>query len=85
MAYFPNGTSGISYEAKYCDHCVHKKPDDGGCAVMLAHLMHNYEDDKRDILNLLIPMKGIEAKQCSMFHPWDAGRCTETPDMFPNP
>ena len=89
MAYFPNGTSAEIYEANYCDHCRHQKPDDGGCAVMLAHLIHNYDavgsdanEALRDVLNLLIPMDGIEAKQCAMFLPWDADRCTETADMF---
>lgn len=69
MAYFPNGTAGEMYEAKYCDHCIHQKPDDGGCAVWLAHMLHNYDEcNKKDsILHLLIPRKGVENEQCTMF------------------
>jgi len=73
MGYFPNGTAGEMYEAEYCDRCVHQKPDDGGCAVFLAHLLHNYEEcNKPDsILHLLIPLSkdGLGNEQCEMFHP----------------
>ena len=83
MAYFPNGTSGIVYEEMYCDHCHHQgNADDGGCAVMMLHLVHNYEDEARKFLDALIPMDGIEAQKCKMFVPFDDSRCTKTKDMF---
>ena len=71
MGYFPNGISAEMYEEHYCSRCVHQKPDDGGCAVMLAHLLHNYDEcDRPDsILHMLIPRDGIENKQCTMFCP----------------
>lgn len=71
MAYFANGTEGEMYEAEYCDHCIHQKTDDGGCAVWLAHMLHNYEEcNKKDsILHILIPMRkdGPWADECRMF------------------
>ncbi|TNF19181.1 MAG: hypothetical protein EP318_15615 [Rhodobacteraceae bacterium] len=92
MGYFPNGTSAEIYQARYCDHCRHMDPDGGGCPVMDAHILHNYEAVGKDanealasVLNILIPMDGIEAKQCAMFMPWDSARCTETPDLFAVP
>ena len=70
MGYFPNGTAGMLYEDAYCSRCVHQKPDDGGCMVMLLHLLHNYEEcNKADsFLHLLIPREGHENGQCKMFH-----------------
>lgn len=87
MGYFSNGTEGESYEAKYCIRCVHHKPDDGGCAVFLAHLLHNYRDcnDEDSILHLLIPRKkeGLGNEQCAMFHEETSDRCKHTLEMFP--
>jgi hypothetical protein len=86
MGYFPNGTSGAEYENRYCDHCKHQAPDDGGCAVMLAHLVHNYDqfdnEAVKGILDTLIPEKDGVNMRCAMFIPLDADRCTDTPDMF---
>ena len=70
MGYFSNGSEGEAYEARYCDHCAHQKPDDGGCMVWLAHMLHNYRDcnDKGSILHLLIPRgESGENKACTMF------------------
>lgn len=92
MAYFPNGTSAMVYEERFCDHCQHQKRDDGGCPVMFAHLLHNYDAVGKDgnealksTLNILIPMDGVEAMQCAMFMPWDGDRCAETADLFSAP
>lgn len=67
MGYFPNGTAGEMYEAQYCSRCIH----DGDCAVMLAHLMHNYAEcnKPKSILHLLIPITkdGLDNEQCKMF------------------
>ena len=71
MGYFPNGTAGMAYEAEYCDNCIHRHGPDGesGCAVWLAHLLHNYDDcnDEGSILHILIPRDGIGNKRCTMF------------------
>jgi hypothetical protein len=71
MGYFANGSEGMDYEAQYCDRCLHQKPNDGGCAVWLAHLLRNYDERaKQDsILHLLIPRSkdGLRNAQCRMF------------------
>lgn len=71
MGYFSNGTEGMYYEAQYCDRCVHQDGPDGqsGCAVWLAHLLHNYKEcqNPESILHLLIPREGISNGQCKMF------------------
>ena len=71
MGYFSNGTEGLDYEARYCDRCVHQKPDKF-CPVWEAHLCANYEEcDKPDsILHILIPRTadGLENEQCRMFY-----------------
>lgn len=75
MAYFPNGTSGMMYEERYCWNCVHW--DDGGCPVMQAHTLWNYDqcDETpagkavKAFLDLMIPTTedGFGAEQCTMF------------------
>lgn len=71
MGYFSNGSEGTSYEAKYCDKCLHQGPPDGpGCAVWLAHMLHNYDSCNDDsILHLLIPRTkdGLDNEQCKLF------------------
>ncbi len=69
MAYFPNGTAGDMYEAEYCSRCIHRD-DKNGCAVMLAHLLHNYDEcnNKESILHILIPRNSEgDNEQCTMF------------------
>jgi hypothetical protein len=72
MGYFSNGCEGDDYEVRFCNRCVHQKPDDGGCMVWLAHLLHNYGQDEKTeaVLNLLIPRSkdGAFNEQCAMFH-----------------
>ena len=48
MGYFPNGTSGMMYEDKYCARCVHSGDDGTGCSVMLLHMIHNYDECNND-------------------------------------
>lgn len=70
MGYFPNGSAGDWYEATYCRRCVHDDAENG-CPVMLAHVLHNYEECNRpeSILHILIPRddRGFN-QQCGMFH-----------------
>jgi hypothetical protein len=74
MGYFPNGTAGADYEDRVCSECVHHE---GGCAVMLAHLLLNYEEcnNEKSALHLLIPKSkdGLDNEQCAMFFDkqWD--------------
>lgn len=72
MGYFSNGCEGEDYEARYCNRCVHQKPDGPGCAVWLAHVLHNYRqtDEQKEILDLLIPRtaNGVWNAECAMFH-----------------
>lgn len=63
MAYFSNGAEGADYRHNYCNHCLHDI--DHGCALYLAHLMHN--GDK--VLNVLIPQKDGVNGDCQMFVP----------------
>lgn len=84
MAYFPNGTSGDWYEQEYCSRCVHGKwlhdatGDVPMCAVMTAHLIHNYDECNKpgSILHILIPRNGIDNEQCKMFLPVAKGKVT---------
>lgn len=71
MGYFSNGSEAEMYESRYCRRCVHGDgAGSGGCAVMLAHFMRNYDDCNNDdsVLHILIPRKGIENERCTMFH-----------------
>ena len=72
MGYFSNGSEGEYYESEYCSKCVHYpgSEDDGGCAVLIAHMIYNYDEcnNKDSILHILIPRdtKGNNEK-CQMF------------------
>ena len=80
MGYFSNGTEGEMYEEQYCNRCIHQNGPDGesGCAVMLAHLLWNYDECNNDasILDTLIPRSpdGVGNEKCTMF--WDKERVT---------
>jgi hypothetical protein len=69
MGYFSNGSEGMSYEAKYCNNCVHQE----NCTVLLLHHLHNYEDcnNEKSYLHVLIPRTkdGLYNEKCTMFHP----------------
>lgn len=73
MAYFPNGTAGEIWEDDHCNNCLHQfGPDNGsGCAVWLAHLLHNYDECNKEnsILDIFIPRSkdGLGNGDCQMF------------------
>ena len=71
MGYFSNGTEGMAYEEMYCRRCIH---EENGCAVMLAHFLHNYDEcnNPESILHMLIPRKNGHNERCTMF--WDKER-----------
>lgn len=71
MGYFSNGSEGMSYEAKYCDRCVHQFDHTGKiCKIWELHMLKNSEEcnNKESILHDLIPrnvnsVNGV----CTMF------------------
>lgn len=67
MAYFSNGTDGMAYKAQWCSQCLHRN----GCAVLVAHMIHNYGECNRDysILHILIPRSADKLRnlRCRMF------------------
>ncbi len=69
MGYFSNGTENMIYRAQYCDRCKHD--ENGNCPIILAHLLHNYEDCNKpeSILHILIPRSadGLRNEACKMF------------------
>jgi hypothetical protein len=73
MGYFPNGSAGMDYEERYCDHCLHQGSDEGGggCWVWMAHMLRNYDDcnNADSILHMLIPRSadGLDNEKCRMF------------------
>jgi hypothetical protein len=73
VGYFSNGTEGEVYEAQYCAKCLHRDGPDGNssCSVMLAHLLHNYDECNKpeSILHLLIPRAkdGVGNERCTLF------------------
>ena len=73
MGYFSNGTEGECYQAQYCFRCTHWPPDpnDGMCAVWLAHQLRNYEDcnNAESPLHVLIPRTKLGNGECRMFIP----------------
>lgn len=82
MGYFSNGTENDMYVAEYCQNCKHGDwfHDDTGdvpmCAVMMAHLLYNYDEcnNKESILHILIPRDGKGYnEQCLMFLPRQIG------------
>lgn len=67
MGYFSNGTEGMMYQEQWCGRCANDVNQD--CAVWLAHLIANSEgaNNPESILHLLIPLDGVQNKQCRMF------------------
>ncbi len=74
MAYFSNGSHGEWFTEAFCSRCHFnpEAPEDGGCPIMLLHLMHNgdqFKGGKRipmHFLDVLITDKGQE-QECQFF------------------
>ena len=69
MGYFANGTDGQFYWETFCASCVHDQ--DNNCTVLLAHLLHNYEECNvsESILHMLIPLnKAGKNQKCTMWY-----------------
>lgn len=76
MGYFPNGSAGESFRAKFCDRCVHDDEEAGRlCTVWTLHLGWNYDavgtdanKVKQEALNMFIPRtKSGGNGDCTMF------------------
>lgn len=69
MGYFPNGTTGMMYEEKYCNRCKHNLSI--GCPILELHAIYNYDECNNDnsILHKAIPLdeKG-DNKECIFFN-----------------
>ena len=67
MGYFANGTEGMIYEDKYCDHC--KRMIDGICPIWDLHQLHNYNEcnNKDSMLHELIPVRNTTNLKCNYF------------------
>ena len=73
MGYFANGASGDDYEQRYCERCVHQKPQSGrGCPVWQLHLAWPCSAVgvvETEVLNYFIPRDRVGNNgQCVMFH-----------------
>lgn len=82
MGYFPNGTAGEMYEAKWCSRCVHSSDaEHESCPIMFLHMLWNYdacngdedgaselEQTRHTALGVFIEQKGIGNEECTMFH-----------------
>ena len=71
MGYFPNSTAWDFWAPDNCFKCAHwpKGEGDPPCPVEMAHMLFNYsaEGEAKTILDMLIPIEGIENKRCAMF------------------
>ena len=75
MGYFSNGTDLAFYQEQYCSRCVHLPSPHAiywGCPVMDAHRAYSYElcnetTPGKRILDMLIPMDGVNNGPCAMF------------------
>ena len=70
MAYFPNGTSGMIYQERWCNRCIHDVNED--CPVWCFHLLKSYDwcndKEKRALLDLFIPTnKDGFPEKCNMY------------------
>lgn len=92
MGYFPNGTAGEMYYARWCARCIHEREiregaDGPGCAVWGAHLLWNYEDKQKKLLDWFIPRSEdrIDNEQCKMFRQVGPAHDPDQIDMFRPP
>ena len=75
MGYFSNGTEGTNYMETYCFNCVNWKEDDYGtsCPVWDLHIRYSYElcnnkeNEGKQMLDYLIPIKACKNLECKMF------------------
>jgi hypothetical protein len=75
MGYFSNGSEGEMYMHNYCFKCINWKEDNYGigCPVWDLHINWSYElcnkkeNEGKQMLDILIPIKGCQNQQCQMF------------------
>jgi hypothetical protein len=73
MGYFSNADMAESYEAKWCNQCIHQCNYD--CPVWYLHFLWNYDavgtggdKTKSEALEMFIPRDGAYNAKCKMFH-----------------
>lgn len=72
MGYFSNASEGDFWQANNCIRCAHyyenmDEDEISNCPVWLAHLLFNYNESFRVLLDLLIPYKNGHSDRCAMF------------------
>lgn len=71
MAYFSNGTEGMSYFEEYCSRCIFDKGQN--CPIWMLHMIHNYEECNKpeSFLHALIPRSKdkLGNEECFFFRP----------------
>lgn len=70
MGYFSNGGEGSAYQEVYCDKCWHDRNHD--CPIWMLHILNNYKQEQRELLDSFIPIVGITNQECRMFVPLKA-------------
>lgn len=90
MAYFSNGSEGMSYENHYCSSCIH---GGGDCPIWFLHLLYAYElcnaerkeNPGKDMLDTLIPMIPLHDPDTGEYLYDGAGMCSmyemKAPDL----
>jgi hypothetical protein len=71
VGYFSNGSEADTYQAQWCDFCVHMAPTTT-CPIWDLHLLYNYDQQKRDTtrraLEMFIPRAENGGNdRCKMF------------------
>ena len=69
MGYFANSTEGEVFQANNCEKCMNWRHDANagyGCPVWDAHLLFNYEDKVKSLLNILIERTKDGGNKCRM-------------------
>jgi hypothetical protein len=93
MGYFPNGSTGMDYQATWCDRCVHSQDRESMCPILSLHYDWNYSScgetpeakTQRAALDHFIPQIGIENAGCLGFLAADdewKGREDELRDLY---
>lgn len=67
MGHFPSAEDLQEFEARYCARCVHGTIPAGGCPVWAVHLIFNYHDEARPLLDVFIPYDERGNAACRMF------------------
>ena len=67
MAFFERNIDRVRYENQICRDCIHFGREES-CSILGIHLLYNDEPEKREVLDMLIPMKNNYPSLCSLYH-----------------